>query len=35
MWSKETAACEEFMELITVAQILSAAVHITGVPDLL
>eukprot|EP00731_Ephydatia_muelleri_P025731 Em0017g814a len=32
--SKDTAACEEFMELITVAHILSAAVHITGVPDL-
>eukprot|EP00731_Ephydatia_muelleri_P006750 Em0003g998a len=32
--SKDTAACEEFIELITVAHILSAAVHITGVPDL-
>ena len=32
--SNDTAACEEFMELITVAHILSAAVHITGVPDL-
>lgn len=32
--TKDIAACEEFMELITVAHVLSAAIHITGVPDL-
>lgn len=32
--TKYIAACEEFTELIAVAHVLSAAIHITGVPDL-